>query len=175
MTITIFLLQATLYIYIAKEVPGRVVEIIDRSVGKPFKFVNDFGQDLPDLGQDLGPDFAPQDEPAPPPENIAPPYLEPQNEPSPRHYMDMLNSHEYLQNQIIFYGGASANVPLSEEITSLPQNNPQPEVTQAADRYVISSFINQRKIFGTRQASNFTIYIFRKRRNNDPGILTGKY
>ena len=64
------MLQATLYIYIAKEVPGRVVEIIDRSVGKPFKFVNDFGQDLPDLGPDLGPDFVPQDEPAPPPENL---------------------------------------------------------------------------------------------------------
>ena len=69
LTITIFLLQATLYIYIAKEVAGRV-EIIDRSVGKPFKFVNDFGQDLPDLGPDLGPDFVPQDEPAPPPENL---------------------------------------------------------------------------------------------------------
>ena len=87
MTITIFLLQATLYIKIVKEVAGRVVEI-ERSAGKPFTFVNDFGQDLPDLGPDLGPDFVPQDEPAPPPEHLE------------------------------------------------RENNPQPEVTQGADRYV---------------------------------------
>lgn len=77
------------------------------------------------------------------PDTIQPnttPHLGPQNEPSPRHYMDLLDNHDYLRTQINNYGGASANVPPSEEMFQLPQNNPQPEVTQAADRYVAQMY-----------------------------------